>query len=204
MHPAGHAPGQRHDAWHRRQPTPPSNDYVALGVCITQGSSTPAADAVMCVKKTHNNRAYARSAELSDPVSPLHAFRNLRYNVAPLYPHADTEEHLILPTGRLSYSEHSNPAPTATTWVLDLPAVVDKADGPGTPDLENYNEPPPLTVITDRTVTVPFYLVTDNDEERQRCSLVAGLVVTGAAFVPLVFCRPAALSMAPTRCPESL
>ncbi|WP_280309893.1 hypothetical protein [Nocardia abscessus] len=56
---------------------------------------------------------------------------------------------------------------TDTTWVLDLPAVVEKLSGPDTPDLENYNPPPEMTIITDRVVTVPFYLVKDTARSAQ-------------------------------------
>ncbi|MFC5828787.1 hypothetical protein [Nonomuraea insulae] len=142
-------------AW---QPIPPSDDYVALGIYITAGDGhVPSADAMACVKKTHNGRTYARRGELSQ--SSIRGV--LRYNVNPPYPYGDAEEHLILPVGTLSFARGDHPAPTATTYVLDLPAVVEKFDGPDTPDLENYNAPPAQTFITDRAVTVPFYLVTD-------------------------------------------
>ncbi|MFE0186948.1 Vps62-related protein [Streptomyces sp. NPDC058989] len=141
------------------RPVPPSSDYVALGVYVTDGADPPS-DAVACVKKTHSGRTYARHGELSSPVDTALFHKMFRYNIAPLYPHGDAEEHLILPVGRLSVAGDT-PAPNETTWVLDVPAVVEKFDGPDTPDLENYNPPPNLTMITDRAVTVPFYMVDD-------------------------------------------
>ncbi|MEV0624171.1 Vps62-related protein [Nonomuraea sp. NPDC050404] len=144
------------------QPNAPSG-YAALGVYVTPAGSTPAPDAVACVKKTHNGRTYARQAELSTSG----ALTWFRHNVTPPYPHGDAEEHLLLPVGTMSYNPDPNPAPTATTWILDLPAVVDKLDGPDTPDLENYNSPPAQTIITDRAVTVPFFLVADPARTRR-------------------------------------
>jgi hypothetical protein len=149
------------------RPVPPSGDYVAMGIYITPESTSPSLGDVVCVKKNHSGRAYARHGELSHPLSSLAPYGYLRYNVTPLYPHADTEEHLILPTGTLSYAPWGNIAPGDTAWLLDLPAVVEKFDGPDTPDLENHNPPPPLTMITDRAVIVPFYLVTDPSRTAQ-------------------------------------
>ncbi|MFE3757963.1 hypothetical protein ACFXO9_26960 [Nocardia tengchongensis] len=151
------------------RPVPPSDDYVALGIYVTGLYATPSSSTsgVVCVKKNHSGRTYARRGELSLPVYAFPLYEGLRYNLTPLYPHGDTEEHLILPAGTLSYTGVADPAPTATTWVLDLPAVVEKFDGPDTPDLENYNPPPETTVITDRLVTVPFYMVTDTARSTQ-------------------------------------
>ncbi|MER6249954.1 hypothetical protein ABT224_00945 [Streptomyces sp. NPDC001584] len=143
------------------RPVPPSSDYVAVGVYITPAGTSPSTGDVVCVKKTHSGRTYARRGELSLPVTAHSLFNGLRYNVAPLYPHGDAEEHLILPVGTLSYTAVEDPSPQETTWLLDLPAVVEKFEGPDTPDLENYNSPPERTMITDRAVTVPFYMVAD-------------------------------------------
>ncbi|MFF0630480.1 hypothetical protein [Streptomyces sp. NPDC004296] len=51
--------------------------------------------------------------------------------------------------------------------MLDLPAVIEKRDGPEIPELTSHSRPPAEAVITDRTVTVPYFMIKDSGcEER--------------------------------------
>ncbi|MFJ2006693.1 hypothetical protein [Streptomyces chartreusis] len=47
------------------------------------------------------------------------------------------------------------------TWVLDLRAVVDKAGYDPDLTLTSCNPPPARSIVTDRTVTVPYQMVED-------------------------------------------
>jgi hypothetical protein len=72
--------------------------------------------------------------------------------VTPPYPDGDLDEHLHLPVGNFTaVTSDGTPAPTATTWILDLPAVVEKRDGPEIPELTSHARPPAQT----RGLTVP-------------------------------------------------
>ncbi|MGC5016326.1 hypothetical protein ACLQ2R_36660 [Streptosporangium sp. DT93] len=82
--------------------------------------------------------------------------------VTPSYPSVDTEERLLLPTGGFTaVTVAGRPAPTPTTWILDLPAVVERRNGPDIPVLTSHERPPTQTRVTDRTVTVPYYMIDD-------------------------------------------
>lgn len=48
------------------------------------------------------------------------------------------------------------------TWVLDLPAAVDKTGYAPEMTLTSYNPPPAQSIVTDRTVTVPYHMVKDD------------------------------------------
>jgi hypothetical protein len=148
------------------RPYPPSDDYVPLGHYFTPNLPNPsgATDRPrngVLVKKNHSGRIYARRAELGPPVEPNSFLKNYRYNVTPFYPPGDTEEHLILPAGTMTWENPSSQPGPETSWVLDLPAVVEKRKGPDVPTLENYNPPPEPEIITERMVTVPFYFIQD-------------------------------------------
>ena len=117
----------------------------------------------MCVKKEHNGRPYVRRAELGRlPLWTNGDGKGLWAITPPLYPFDDTEEHLFLPAGTFSCGPDIPQGPTDVTWVLDLPAVVDKADYAPELRLESYNAPPAQAIVTDRAVTVPYFMVKDD------------------------------------------
>lgn len=162
-------PGNKTGIW---RPVPPSG-YVALGDYIAVWSTSDPAQLpgfytqFACVKKTHNGRNYVREGECG---TKLHEANGLRVwsVVAPPYPDGDLDEHLYLPSGCLTVVTSSGtPAPTPTTWVLDLPAVVEKRDGPEIPELTSHARPPSQTAIADRTVTLPYYLIDDQGRQEE-------------------------------------
>ncbi|MEU5430547.1 hypothetical protein AB0H73_33790 [Streptomyces olivoreticuli] len=150
------------------RPVPPAG-YVALGDFTHPGLAKPPLNAVACVKKTHGGRDYVRRAEVSR--LPFWRLLNTIDGVTtsgwgiepPLYPSDDTDEHLFVPTGLFTVAAGwERPSPTDVTWVLDLPAIVEKGPGPAVPQLHSHDQPPAqTTVITDRTVTVPYFMVAD-------------------------------------------
>ncbi|OKI95131.1 hypothetical protein AMK19_33250 [Kitasatospora sp. CB01950] len=82
--------------------------------------------------------------------------------VTPPYPDGDLDERLFLPMGGFTaVNVAGRPNPTPTTWILDLPAVVERQNGPGIPVLTSPARPPAQTRVNDRTVTVPYTLVDD-------------------------------------------
>ncbi|MFC8246469.1 hypothetical protein [Streptomyces chartreusis] len=112
-----------------------------------------------CVKQTHSGRAYVRRGEFGRlPLLANGSGKALRAITTPLYPADDTEEHLLL-ASTFSCGPVVQHAPTDVSWVLDLPAVVDKADYDPDLTLTSYNPPPAQSIVTDRTVTVPYHLV---------------------------------------------
>ncbi|MFJ9371511.1 Vps62-related protein [Nocardia sp. NPDC101769] len=152
------------------RPIPPAG-YVALGDYFQGGTDKPPADAMVCVKKTHQGRDLVREGETSR--GPLFA---LNYGglvsgwtiVAPPYPNGDLDEHLYVPTGlHTAVTGWDRPSPTAVTWVLDLPAVVEEGPDPELPVLHSYDAPPEQTVVTDRIVTVPYFMVKDTDRDEK-------------------------------------
>lgn len=146
------------------RPVPPEG-YVALGDVFHQNhAEKPPLNAVACVKQTHQGRDYVRQAELSRERiwMSLSGALSAWAIVPPLYPDADTNEHLFVPVGLFTVAPEK-PAPNEVTWVLDLPAVVDKSAGPATPQLHSHDEPPAqTTIVTDRTVTVPYFMIKDD------------------------------------------
>ncbi|WP_197048930.1 hypothetical protein [Streptosporangium roseum] len=74
----------------------------------------------------------------------------------------DTDERLLLPVGAFTaVTSPGRPAPTPTTWIPALPAAVERQNGPGIPQLTSHERPPTQTRVTDRIVTVPYYMVND-------------------------------------------
>ncbi|MFJ5726471.1 hypothetical protein, partial [Streptomyces sp. NPDC093149] len=147
------------------RPVPPDG-YVALGDIAARRDIGPEgyggwAD-TMCVKKTHNGRNYVRQAECSELLYEENGWK-LWSIATPPYPDGDLDEHLYLPMGCFTaVRSEGHPAPTPVTWTLDLPAIIDKRDGPEIPELTSHNRPPATIVITDRTVTVPYFMVKDD------------------------------------------
>ncbi|WP_331734937.1 Vps62-related protein (plasmid) [Streptomyces sp. NBC_00597] len=164
--------GHRLSFW---RPTPPAG-YVALGDLCTSGDHVPPVEEVMCVKKTHKGRDYVRRAEVARHPVWRPGFAGQIYGnfsawaiEAPLYPDADTEEHLFVPAGVFTaVPSRERPSPTETTWVLDLPAIIEKGPDPAVPQLHSHDEPPSqTTIVTDRTVTVPYFMVGDDGRDEK-------------------------------------
>ncbi|MEU3096676.1 hypothetical protein ABZ690_18240 [Streptomyces sp. NPDC006967] len=151
------------------RPVPPAG-YVALGDVANlsvsgKGLEKPDAAAlgIMCVKQEHNGRPHVRRAELGRlPLQTNGNGKGLWAITPPLYPFDDTEEHLFVPAGTFSCGPDTPHGPTAVTRVLDLPAVVDKADYAPELRLVSYNAPPAQAIVTDRALTVPYFMVRDD------------------------------------------
>ncbi|MFD4393427.1 Vps62-related protein [Kitasatospora sp. NPDC058478] len=154
------------------RPIPPPG-YVAMGdyYNTTSNGAKPPLDAVVCVKQTHNGWNYARRAEVGDRVEGYpggHPGSAGAFSawpiVPPPYAHNDQEERLLLPGGMFTGIDRydGRPAPTEACWVLDLPAQVEHGPSPSVPQLTSHTQPPRQGVtVTDRTFTVPYYMVTD-------------------------------------------
>ncbi|MEV7189898.1 hypothetical protein [Kitasatospora sp. NPDC093102] len=142
------------------------NGYAALGDTVFRFDVSPEqypdySRETACVKKTHNGRSYVREGEFGHTLVE-HGSLRLVSVVVPPYPDGDLEEHLYLNCGNFTaVTAPGIPAPTPTTWVLDLPAVIEKRDGPEIPVMTSHDRPPVQTAVTDRTVTVPYFLVDD-------------------------------------------
>ncbi|WP_433566766.1 Vps62-related protein [Nocardia sp. CA-151230] len=154
------------------RPKPPAG-YVALGDYFQGGTDKPPADAMVCVKKTHQGRDLVREGETSR--GPLFGW-NIGFGGqvsgwtigAPPYPNGDVDKHLYVPTGLFTaVTGWDRPSPTAVTWVLDLPAVVEDGPDPQEPVLHGHQAPPEQTVVTDRIVTVPYFMVKDTDRDEK-------------------------------------
>ncbi|MEV4746411.1 hypothetical protein AB0K21_08575 [Streptosporangium sp. NPDC049248] len=152
------------------RPIPPEG-YVALGDIAVRNDMPPEqyagyADTV-CVKRVHNGRSYVRPAECGQQLFEAGGWR-LWSIVTPHHPDDDLEERLILPLGCFTAVNSSGrPAPTPVTWILDLPAVIDRRPGPEIPELTSHARPPAQALITDRTVTVPYFMVKDDARDVQ-------------------------------------
>ena len=164
----------RFDPWTSRdadiwRPVPPAG-YVALGDVVTMHTSAGAVKpraselGLVCVKQVHEGRAYVRRGELGRlPLRVNGSGEALWAVTTPLFPADDTEEHLLLPAATFSCGPDTPHAPTAVTWVLDLPAAVDKTGYAPEMTLTSYNPPPAQSIVTDRTVTVPYHMVKDDE-----------------------------------------
>ncbi|MFJ2776469.1 hypothetical protein [Kitasatospora sp. NPDC087315] len=140
------------------RPIPPPG-YVALSDCASV--SAPSLETGVCIRQVHNGRRYARQGEVGEQLFDGAGTR-LWSVVTPPYPDGDLDERLFLPVGGFTAVRVAGrPNPTPTTWILDLPAVVQRAPGPGIPVLTSPARPPAQTRVTDRTVTVPYVLVND-------------------------------------------
>ncbi|MFM9596600.1 hypothetical protein ACKI1J_12700 [Streptomyces scabiei] len=154
------------------RPVPPAG-YVALGdVAIVHATVGPNSSPVrpdaaelglVCVKQTHDGRTYVRRGELGRlPLRTNGSGKALWAVTTPLFPADDTEERLLLLAATFSCGPAEQHAPTAVTWVLDLPAAVDRSDHDPDLTLTSYNPPPAQSIVTDRTVTVPYHMVKDD------------------------------------------
>ncbi|MEV7356414.1 hypothetical protein [Kitasatospora sp. NPDC091276] len=116
----------------------------------------------MCIRQgVHNGWRYARRGEVGEHLFE-HAGTRLWSVVTPPYPDGDRDERLFLPVGGFTAVRVAGrPDPTPTTWILDLPAVVQHASGPGIPILTSPARPPAQVGVVDRIVTVPYVLVDD-------------------------------------------
>ncbi|MBN3928676.1 hypothetical protein IQ279_03280 [Streptomyces verrucosisporus] len=162
------------NSWGVWRPIPPEG-YVALGDIVhlwdwPSDQIVGSAGMVACVKRgVHTDgRTYVRQGECGNLIYESSGGTRLWSVVAPPYPDGDLDEHLYLPVGNFTGVKTSGkPAPTESTWILDLPAVIEKHDGPKIPELTSHARPPAQTVITDRTVTVPYYMVRDDSRDEK-------------------------------------
>ncbi|MFD8116576.1 hypothetical protein [Streptomyces microflavus] len=137
------------------RPVPPPG-YVALSDFAGRFDSW-----AICIKQEHNGRVYARRGEVGEQLLQ-HGSMRLWSVVTPPYPDGDLDERLFLPVGGFTaVLTGGRPDPTPTTWILDLPAAVERGPGPGIPVLASAARPPAQTRVTDRTVTVPYFMVND-------------------------------------------
>ncbi|MEV7941595.1 hypothetical protein AB0O82_36410 [Kitasatospora sp. NPDC088264] len=144
------------------RPVPPDG-YIALGDIVATNAPHPdfGSFPVVCVKREHNGRLYVRRGEFGDRLLESGNMR-LWSVVAPQQSNQDTEERLLVPPGGFTaVFTADRPSSTPTGWVLDLPAVVERRPGPGVPRLTSFDRPPAQTTVTDRTVTVPYFMVED-------------------------------------------
>ncbi|MFJ3219530.1 hypothetical protein ACIPLC_26855 [Kitasatospora sp. NPDC086801] len=128
------------------------------------------------MKKTHQGRDYVRKAEISGKTLGFAWIVMFGSGLAtawgiepPLYPDGDTGEHLYVPAGLFTaVPSWGRPAPNEVTWVLDLPAVVEKGPDPAVPRLTSHAEPPAHTTsVIDRTITVPYFMVKDTGRDEK-------------------------------------
>lgn len=137
------------------RPIPPPG-YVALSDFAGRFDSW-----MICIKQEHNGRVYARRGEVGEQLLQ-HGNMRLWSVVTPPYPDGDVDERLFLPIGAFTaVLTPGRPDPTPTTWILDLPAAVERAPGPDIPVLTSHARPPARTRVTDRAVTVPYFMVND-------------------------------------------
>ncbi|MFC5724559.1 Vps62-related protein [Streptomyces gamaensis] len=150
------------------RPRPPEG-CVALGDFFQLGSGKPELTAVTCVKKTHRGHDYVRRAVTGR--ESLRGMNDAWFGImcawgveVPLYPSGDTNEHLYVPAGLFTVARGMDrPVETDVSWILDLPAAVEKGPDPELPRLTSHDEPPPTTtMVTDRRVTVPYSMVKDD------------------------------------------
>ncbi|MEV8322273.1 hypothetical protein [Kitasatospora sp. NPDC056731] len=140
------------------RPIPPPG-YVALSDCAS--AAQPPLEAGVCIRQVHNGQTYARQGEVGEQLFE-HAGTRLWSVVTPPYPDGDLDERLFLPVGGFTAVRVAGrPNPTPTTWILDLPAAVQRGNNPGIPVLTSPARPPAQTRVNDRTVTVPYVLVDD-------------------------------------------
>ncbi|MFM9629777.1 MULTISPECIES: hypothetical protein [Streptomyces] len=144
--------------------------FAALGDLALNKPNLDGLSKVAVVNKAYNGWSYARPAETGESVyTGTMAFFGrigLWTIAAPLLPGDDVEERLLLPTGTFTAVTHTDkPAPTPSTYMLDLPAVVEKDGNPRTPELTSYDPPLPQQVITDRVLTLPYFMVNDTERE---------------------------------------
>ncbi|MFH8810065.1 hypothetical protein ACH4GZ_22920 [Streptomyces hygroscopicus] len=150
------------------RPIPPAG-YVALGdVWMAGGTTAPPRNAVYCVKQgAVDGHTYVRRAELRELVwkdqgtgGSVGDIAVWRPDVPPIT--EDTSERLLLAPNTVTTVPHYGaPAPTPTSWILDVPAAVEKRPEPPVPALTSHQEPVAPQPVTDRIVRVPFTGVED-------------------------------------------
>ncbi|MCG5219242.1 Vps62-related protein [Streptosporangium sp. KLBMP 9127] len=148
------------------RPVPPSG-YVALGDLWTGSWAKPAAGHMVCVRQDLVRRGDVGSMVWWDKGSGADADVSVWNVQAPPYPGNDDQERIIIAPGLVTaVASYDKPGPTPATWALDLPAAVEKKNGPATPEMTSFEEPPRYTTaVVDRRVVVPYTMVTDNGRE---------------------------------------
>ncbi|MGK5638055.1 Vps62-related protein [Streptomyces sp. URMC 126] len=157
-------------AW---RPIPPTG-YVALGDMWWEGWDTaPPLNAVWCVKKEYAGRLYARGARVLPPLWNDRGFGSDADVAvcgldAPPTSVTDTKERLFLPAQYTTTVNHYGVAdPTPSSWILELPADVDKRPFPRPPRLTSFDKPEEPTPVTDRIVRVPCTAVNDTERSEE-------------------------------------
>ncbi|MEV4438935.1 Vps62-related protein [Streptomyces sp. NPDC049577] len=154
------------------RPIPPAG-YVALGdVWAADWNRKPPLNAIWCVKQgALGGHTYVRRAELRQQVWKDQGTGGNAGDVAiwrvdvPPVVEDSTERLLIPPNTVTTVNNYSTPAPTATSWILDVPAGVEKQPNPSPPPLTSYDRPTSPVVVTDRIVRVPFTGVRDDHRD---------------------------------------
>jgi Vacuolar protein sorting-associated protein 62/Insecticidal Crystal Toxin, P42 len=141
--------------------------YVALGDLWTGSWDKPTGAAMRCVRQDLVRRADVGGMIWWDKGSGASADVSVWTVDQPAYPSGGDEERIIIAPGVLTaVGSYGKPGPTSATWVLDLPAVVEKNNGPTSPAMASYEEPSRTTTsVVDRRVTVPYTVVTDSGRD---------------------------------------
>lgn len=141
--------------------------YVALSDVVWEGWGRPPLTEITCVRKSYNGHEYVRRGTLGpllwwDKKSGAKSDVSMYPILAPASPD-DGVERLLLPTGGFTaYGHYNTPSPEDTTWVLDLPASVEKSAGPQRPTLTSHEVPPQTTQpVVDRVTAIPCTVVHD-------------------------------------------
>ncbi|MEU5847607.1 Vps62-related protein [Saccharopolyspora shandongensis] len=150
------------------RPIPPPG-YVALGdVWMSGWDVKPPRNAIWCVKKDAvGGHTYVRRGELREQVWNDRGTGGNAGDVAIWrvdVPPIDEDPSLwllIAPNTVSTVTHYQTPAPTDTTWILDVPAEVEEHPEPSPPLLTSHQEPPSSRPVVNRIVRVPFTGVKD-------------------------------------------
>ncbi|QIY58343.1 Vps62-related protein [Streptomyces sp. RPA4-5] len=148
------------------RPIPPEG-YVSLGDVFVEGWDKPNRNSYVCVRKTPvGGRSYVREAVIGSSIwddggSGAHMSVGMWAIDAPQYPH-DSTERLILGLDGFVAGQHPTDKPSRAVYVLDLPAVIVKNNGPQLPVMTSHSVPEQETLkVIDRAVTVPCTVIKD-------------------------------------------
>ncbi|MET9290854.1 Vps62-related protein [Streptomyces sp. NPDC003077] len=152
------------------RPIPPAG-YVALSDVFTAGWEKPARDAIWCVRRSYNGRAYVREGDVgeTDLWNDRGSGADRDCSLWPIVPPAgigDDDERLLVPVGGFTFVGHyDRPVTSPVCWVLDVPAEVKKAAGPPIPVMNGYTKPEDTQKVIDRQLTVPHTMIRDPKRE---------------------------------------
>ena len=144
------------------KPLPPNDNYCAMGLVAQTGWEKPSLEAVRCVKKSLTAVGlpgmWYWSTYESDAALPFVAWK--------IYiPAGGSSEKLLLDAGTfMGYHEGTVPSPDEVTRVLsvDIPILVDGSFDSYRPELEGFDEPPPIsTPVMAKAILIPFTAIMD-------------------------------------------